>query len=485
MKETYDFVVIGGGSAGLVAAGGAATLGAKVLLIEKRALGGDCLYTGCVASKTLIRSARFAADVRRAETFGFEISDLRFAENSFASVTNRVKSVIKTIEQHDSPERFEKMGVEVVFGSPRFLSANEIEVELKTGETRIIKAKRFCIATGSSPLIPSVEGLTQIDFLSNETVFDLQILPAKMIILGGGAIGVELGQSFARFGSQVTIVEMSERILAKEDAEVSELMEKILRSENLEILTKTKAVRVRKDNGKKFLTIETGSKQREIESDVLLVATGRKPNTDGLNLEQAGVKFDKKQIFTDEFLRTSASNIFAAGDVTGHFQFTHTADAEAQIVINNAFLFWGLRKKVESRVVPWATFTSPEIGRLGLTEPEARAKFGDRIKIYRARFDDNDRAQTEAETAGFAKIVCRKNGEIIGAHIVGASAGEIIHEFVWAIKRRQKISDLNQIIRVYPTLAKITQALGTTATLETLQSPFAQKWFARYLRLWS
>jgi len=483
-KNLYDLVVIGGGSAGLVAAGGAATLGAKVALVEKRALGGDCLYTGCVPSKTLIRSARFAADVRRAETFGFEIESLRFKNDDFASITNRVKSVIKTIEHHDSPERFEKMGVEVVFGSPRFLSANEIDVELKTGEKRIIKAKRFCIATGSSPSIPPIEGLTEIDFLTNETVFDLQTLPAQMIVLGGGAIGAELGQSFARFGSQVTIVEMSERILAKEDAEVSASMEKILRGEGLEILTETKAVRVREENGKKILTLETNGKQREIEADAILVATGRKPNTDGLNLEQAGVKFDKKQIFTDEFLRTSASNIFAAGDVTGRLQFTHTADAEAQIVINNAFLFWGLRKKIERRAVPWATFTSPEVGRVGLTEPEARTKFGDQIKIYRADFNNNDRAQTEAETTGFAKIVCRKNGEIIGAHIVGATAGEIIHEFVWAIKRRQKISDLNQIIRVYPTLAKITQALGTTATLENLQSPFTQKWFARYLKIW-
>ena len=485
MSEKYDFVVIGGGSAGLVAAGGAAILGAKVALIEKNALGGDCLYTGCVPSKTLIRSARFADDVRRAETFGFQISDFKFQNDSFASITNRVRQVIKTIEHHDSPERFKKMGVEVVFGNPRFLNPNKIEVSLKNkDEKRIFKAKRFCIATGSSPAIPPVEGLKDAGFLTNETVFNLQTLPEKLIVLGGGAIGLELGQSFARFGSKVTIVEMLDRVLAKEDEEVSALMETVLREESVEVLMKTKAVRVKTENGKKFLIIKSDKKQSEIEAGEILVATGRKPNLDGLDLEKAGVKFEKNRILTDEYLRTTVQHIFAAGDVTGHFQFTHTADYEAQIVINNVFLFWGLRKKTDFRAAPWATFTSPEIGRVGVTEKEAREKFAAQVKIYRVFFSENDRAQTEEETQGFAKIVCKSNGEILGAHLVSANAGELIHEFVWAIKRRLKISQLNEIIRVYPTLAKIVQAVGTEATLENLQSPFVQKWFARYLKIW-
>jgi pyruvate/2-oxoglutarate dehydrogenase complex dihydrolipoamide dehydrogenase (E3) component len=484
MSENYDFVVIGGGSAGLVAASGAGLLGAKVLLVEKRALGGDCLYTGCVPSKTLIRSARFAADVKRAGDFGFRVADFGFQNDDFASITNRVRRIVETIERHESPERFEKMGVEVVFGSPGFLNAREIEIQLKTGETRKIRAKRCCIATGSSAAIPPVEGLAETGFQTNETIFEIKDLPAKLIVLGGGAIGAELGQAFARFGSKVTIIEMDERILAKEDREVSEFIETVFRAEGIEVLTKTKAVKVRTENGRKFVAVERGGESFEIETDEILVAAGRKPNLGGLDLEKAGVRFEKNRIITDEFLRTTAKHIFAAGDVTGHFQFTHAADYEAQTVINNAFLFRPFLKKVNFRAIPWATFCEPEIGRVGLTEADARSKFGDKIKIYRVNFDENDRAQTDSNIAGFAKIVCETSGEIIGAHLVGASAGEIIHEFVWAMTNRLKISELNRIIRVYPTLSKIVQAAGTEATIETLKSPFVQRWFARYLKLW-
>ncbi|MDQ4123518.1 MAG: FAD-dependent oxidoreductase [Acidobacteriota bacterium] len=484
MSENYDFVVIGGGSAGLVAAGGAAILGVKVLLVEKRALGGDCLYTGCVPSKALIRSARFAADAKRAADFGFRVSDFGFENDTFESVTNRVRRVVETIKLHDSPERFEKVGVEVVFGEPRFLNPREIEIRLNAGETRRVSAKRFCIATGSSAAIPPVEGLAETGFRTNETIFEIKDLPARLIVLGGGAIGAELGQAFARFGSSVAIIEMDERILAKEDREVSEFVETVFRQEGIEILTGVKAVKVRTEGGKKFVAIERGGERFEIEADEILVATGRRPNLDGLNLEAAGVRFEKNRIITDEYLRTTAKHIFAAGDVTGHFQFTHAADYEAQIVLNNAFLFRPFLKKVDFGALPWATFCEPEIGRVGLTEAEARQKFTNKIKVYRVNFDENDRAQTDGEIAGFAKIVCKTNGEIVGAHLVGAGAGEIIHEFVWAMTNRLKISELNRIVRVYPTLSKIVQAAATEATIETFKSPFFQSWFKRYLKLW-
>ncbi len=486
MSEIYDLIVIGGGSAGLVAAGGSATLGAKVALVEKNLLGGDCLYTGCVPSKTLIKSARFAHQAREAEKYGFQKSEPKFLNDSFVSVTNRVQNVIEIIEEHDAPEVFEKMGVEVVFGSPRFLSKNEIEVSLKNSdEKRVMKAKRFCISTGSRPFVPPIEGLKDAGFITNEEVFHLKELPERLIVLGAGAIGMELGQSFARFGAKVTVVEMGERIFSKEDTEVSALMEKILKKEGLEIFTKTKAVKVHKnESGAKIVTCEANGKTFEIESDEILVAVGRQPNIDGLDLEKAGVEFDKKQIKTDDFLQTSNKNIFAAGDVTAHFQFTHMADYEAQIVIQNAFVPFPFKKKTDFRVVPWATFTEPEIGRVGLTEAEAKEKFGaDSIKTYKVNFTENDRAQAESATEGFAKIVTKK-GKIIGATLVGEHAGELIHEFVWAMKENLKISQLNKIIRVYPTLAKITQAVGTEATLESLKSPFVQKWFARYLKIW-
>lgn len=485
-EETYDLIVIGGGSAGLVAAGGSALLGARVALIEKNLLGGDCLYTGCVPSKALIRSARFAHQLKLGPKFGFKTTAAEFTDGSFESVTQRVQDVIKVIEHHDAPEVFEKMGVEVVLGSPRFLNANEIEVSLKTtGETRIMRARRFCISTGSRPFTPPIEGLHETGFITNEEVFHLRELPQRLIVLGAGAIGLELGQSFSRFGSKVTVVEMADRILIKEDPEVSELMEKVLRSEGLEILTKTKAVKVSKNSdGTKVVTVEAEGRTFEIEGDEILAAVGRQPNLQGLDLEKAGVAFERQRITTNDYLQTSQKHIFAAGDVTGHFQFTHMADYEAQIVIQNAFVPFPFKKKTDFRVVPWATFTEPEVARVGQTEAEALKQFGaERVKVYKVSFSDNDRAQAEGATDGFAKVVAAR-GRIVGATLVGDHAGELIHEFVWAVKERLKVSQLNKIIRVYPTLAKIVQAVGTEATLEGLQSPLVQRWFKRYLRIW-
>lgn len=485
MVEAYDLIVIGGGSAGLVAAGGSALLGARVALIEKTALGGDCLYTGCVPSKALIKSARFAHQAKHAGTYGFKAIEPAFLKDSFASITGRVQNIIKIVEQHDAPEVFEKMGVEVVFGTPRFLNANEVQVELKeNGEKRVMRAKRFCISTGSHPFVPEIEGLAETGFITNENVFHLTELPKRLVVLGGGAIGVEMGQSFARFGSKVTIVEMGDRILSKEDTEVSEFMQTILVKEGIEILTNHKAVAARKnDNGAKVLTVESNGETREIEADEIMVSVGRRPNLEGLGLDKTGVEFDTQRIITNEYLQTSVKHIFAAGDVTAHFQFTHMADYEAQVVIQNVFVPWPFKKKTDFRVVPWATFTDPEVARVGMTEADARKRFDEGIKIYRVAFEDNDRAQSESSSEGFAKVVTYKK-VIIGATLVGSHAGELIHEFVWAVKQRMKIGDLNKIIRVYPTLAKITQAVSTEATIEDLRSPFVQKWFKRYLTIW-
>ena len=484
MSEIYDLIVIGGGSAGLVAAGGAGILGAKVALVEKNLLGGDCLYTGCVPSKSLIRSAKFASDVNRAGEFGFEVSSFKFKNDKFAAVTDRVQKIIETIEEHDAPEVFEEMGVEIVFGSPKFLNKNEIEVSLKdSGEKRIMKAKRFCISTGSSPFVPPIEGLKETKYITNEEVFHLKELPERLIVLGGGAIGIEMGQAFQRLGSKVSIIEMSDRILSKEDEEVSAFMTKLLEAEGVKILTKSKAVKAESnDKGEKIITIETDGKTKKITGDEILAAVGRKPNVKDLDLEKAGVKYDEKKIFTDDYLRTSAKNIYAAGDVTNHFQFTHMADYEAQVVLQNCFLFFPFTKKADYSVVPWATFTEPEVARVGLTEKEAREKHGE-VKIIKVEFEANDRAQAESETEGFAKIIL-SGKKIVGAHIVGLRGGELIHEFVLAMKLNLSLDDLSKAIHVYPTLSKITQAVATEKTLETLRSPFVQKWFGRYLKIW-
>ena len=479
----YDLVVIGGGSAGLVVAGGAAQLGVRVALIEKKALGGDCLFTGCVPSKTFIRSARFAADVRRANEFGFAPVSLEFNGN-FEAITQRVNRVISTVGEHDKPERFEAWGADVIFAAPRFVAPNELELTGQDGATRIITAKRFCISTGSRPAIPSIEGLKESGFITNEEVFHLKELPQSLIVLGAGPIGLELGQAFARFGSRVTVVELDKRLLTKEDEQVSAMIEEVLRAEGVTFWLNTKATRVRTENGQKVLAVEQDGKTTDLHTEEILVSTGRRPNVEGLNLEAAGVKYDAQRIFTDRYLRTSSKHIFAAGDVTGHFPFTHMAAYEAAVVIRNALLFWPLRQKTDFRVAPWATFTDPEIARVGLTEDEAKKKFGSTgIQVYLSHFAENDRAHSEGDTRGFAKIICTgRKREIVGAHIVGPHAGDLIHELVLAMKERLPITALGSMIHVYPTLTQINQQAGVAAILEGFAKH--KKWLSRYLRIW-
>lgn len=480
----YDLVVIGGGSAGLVVAGGAAQLGARVALVEKKALGGDCLYTGCVPSKTFIRSARFASDVHRARNFGFAPMSLEFDGGHFAAITDRVARVIETVGEHDRPERFESWGVQVIFATPRYLSPHRLELSGNNVPAKVITARRFCISTGSRPAVPPVKGLEQTGFITNEEVFKLKTLPEELIVLGGGPVGLELAQSFARFGSRVTVVEMAKRLLSKEDEEVSSTIADTLESEGIRILLNQKVVSASSTNGRKVLTIEGDGRQQDVTADEILVATGRRPNIEDLNLEAAGVKYDKQRIFTDAYLRTSARHIFAAGDVTGHFPFTHMAAYEASVVIRNALLFRPLLQKTDFRVVPWTTFTDPEVARVGLTENEAQEQFGaTKIQIYRSHFVDNDRAQAEEESRGFAKIICsgRKN-EIVGAHIVGPHAGELIHEVVLAMKLRLSITALGSMIHVYPTLTQINQQAGLDAILNNLSAH--RKWLSYYFKIW-
>jgi len=391
--------------------------------------------------------------------------------------------VIETVGERDAPEVFRALGVEVEFSAPRFVSPKELEIETEGGGRRTVRARRFCVSTGSRPAPPPVEGLAEAGFLTNEEVFALESLPRSLVVLGGGPVGLELGQSFARFGSRVTVVEALGRLLPKEDEEVSAYVEGVMRGEGLEVWTEARAVRARTEGGEKVLTVARGGSEAELRAEEILVAAGRRPNVEELNLAAAGVEFDARGIRTDAYLRTTARHIYAAGDVTGHFPFTHMAAYEASVVVRNALFFWPLTQRADFRVVPWATYTDPEVARVGLTEREARGRHR-RVRVYRAEFADNDRAQAEGEARGFAKFVCAGRRErLVGASIVGPHAGELIHEVVLALKMRLGLAALGSLTHVYPTLTQVNQQAGVAAVLRRINSPPARALMRRYLAL--
>ena len=445
MAVKYDIVIIGGGSAGLVVASAAAQLKAKVALVERHKLGGDCLWFGCVPSKSLIHASRVAYQVKNAARFGIYTEP---PEIEFAKVTSHVQQVIANIQPHDSPERFRGLGVEVIFGEGKFIDKKTFEVD---GQQ--LTARAFVIATGSRPAIPSVEGLNSAGFLTNEKVFDLKERPNSLAIIGAGPIGCELGQAFSRLGSEVIIISSKSHILPKEEPEAALIVQEQFESEGINILKEVRAEKVEVVDGKKQVT--AGGKN--IIVDEILVAGGRLPNVESLNLEVAGVEVGKSGIIVNEKLQTTNSKIYACGDVIGGYQFTHVAGYEAVVALTNA-LFFPI-SKVNYRVIPWATFTDPELARVGLTEQQAKERYGDDVCVLKQPFSGVDRAQAEAATTGFGKIITKGNGEILGAHLVGISAGELIHEIVLAMSNKLPVSALTGI-HVYPTLSEVNSKAG-------------------------
>jgi pyruvate/2-oxoglutarate dehydrogenase complex dihydrolipoamide dehydrogenase (E3) component len=441
MAVEYDLVVIGGGSAGLLVAAVAAALKARVILIEKHRLGGDCLWYGCVPSKSFIHAGRMAYNVKQAAKFGIYTQP---PDIDFAKAINHVQNVIAAIEPHDSPERFENLGVEVVFGDGHFTDKRTFAVN-----NRSLTARAFVISTGSRPAIPPMPGLEEAGYITNEQVFEIKTRPDSLAIIGGGPIACELGQTFSRLGSEVTIIASRDSLLPKEEPEAALVVEKQFESEGIRVIKNTRADKVKLIDGKKCIS----SSDRFLATvDQILIAAGRKPNIESLNLETAGVKLGNQGIAVNAKLQTSNPRIYACGDVIGGYQFTHVAGYEANIVIRNA-LFLPLLK-ADYKVIPWATFTDPELARVGLTEAEARKIYGHDIQVIKLDFADVDRAQAEGITEGFAKIITKKNGKILGAHMVGPIAGELIHEIVLAMSQKLKISALGGI-HIYPTLAEI------------------------------
>ncbi|MFL6312453.1 MAG: mercuric reductase [Terriglobales bacterium] len=446
----YNLVVVGAGTAGLVAAAGAAILGARVALVERQLMGGDCLNYGCVPSKALIRAARAAYAVTEAREFGIEAPPPTV---EFADVMRRVRRVRAEIAPNDSVQRFARLGVDVFLGHGHFTGKRSLEVE---GQR--LDFKKAIIATGARAAVPPIPGLAEAGYLTNETVFSLTALPRRLIVIGGGPIGCELAQAFARLGSQVSLVSDVPRLLPKEDPDVAALLEQQFRREGIDLILGAKVERAEKSAVGKILIVNRAEKNETVVGDEILLAAGRVPNVEGLNLEAAGVKYNDKGVIVDDHLRTSNKNIFAAGDIGSRFHFTHTAEALGRIALQNA-LFFG-RKRASDLVIPWCTYTSPEIAHVGLNQ-EGASKSEMETETFHIPFKENDRGVVDGDTQGFARIhVRKKDGGLLGATLVSNHAGESIGELVMAIQHKMKVGALGAVIHPYPTQAEIIKRLG-------------------------
>jgi dihydrolipoamide dehydrogenase len=446
-KFDANIVVIGAGSGGLVSSLIAAAVKSKVILIERHKMGGDCLNTGCVPSKAILRSAKVASMMSRAEEFGIEPVEVKPV---FSKVMKRVHKIIETIEPHDSIERFTSLGVECVTGEAEIIDKHTVRVG-----GRDIRTKNIIIAAGARPFVPPIEGVQEIDYLTSDNVWELEELPERLVVLGGGPIGCELSQAFAKLSSKVTMVEMMGQLMGREDADVADLITDKFKQDGITVLTDHKAVKFTNDDGK-VLHCETDNGMVEIPFDKVLIAVGRKANSDGMNLEKLGIKLRRNgTIETDEYLRTEVPNIFAVGDIAGPYQFTHTASHQAWFATVNALFGFAKKIKVDYRVIPWATFTSPEVARVGLSEREAEEK-GIDVQVTRYGIDDLDRAIADGEAHGFIKVLTPKNGKdtILGVTIVGSHAGELIAEYVLAMKHNLGLNKILGTIHLYPSMAE-------------------------------
>jgi len=461
--DQYDVVVVGAGTAGLVSAFVADALGARVLLVERERVGGECLWSGCVPSKALIRSARAYAEVLRCEEFGVHVEKPRVV---WGALRLRIQDVRDDIRKHER-EQMAQSNVEVLMGEARFIDAHLLEVSSKTG-TRRVRGRRVILATGSQVVLPDVPGLSEIEPLTHRNVFDLRALPRSMAIIGGGPSGCEFAHAFALLGCKVTLIQRGERLMPREDEDVSAEARRILEKSGVQVLASTQILAARADGDAKYLEVQSDGESQEIRVSQVLVAAGKAPRVHEMGLENAGIAFDESGVHVDKYLRTSAPTVFACGDVLGKYLFTHVAENEGKLAAQNALL--PLKSVREEHVVPWVTFLSPEIARVGLTEKEAREANAS-VLVFREEFKKLDRAIIDGETQGFCKVVTSKSGRILGAHIVGASAGELIMPFALAMRDGALLGEFADAIFPYPTLNEIAHRAGNGWYQRMLQNP--------------
>jgi pyruvate/2-oxoglutarate dehydrogenase complex dihydrolipoamide dehydrogenase (E3) component len=453
MSEPFDVIVIGGGTAGLVTASGCARLGRRVALIEKAALGGDCLWTGCVPTKALVSSARLAHQMRNAARWGLPAADPQISPRA---VMESMREARRTIAVHDDPQRFRNLGIDVIEASAKFIGPGEV-----MAGHRLLTAKDVVIATGSRTAVPPVPGLAEAGYLDHATFLDRDEFPSSVLIIGGGAIGIEFAQIFRRFGSKVTVIEMAESILGTEDSSVVEKIHAVLTEEGVDVRTGWKVASVHRNEGGRVVVIQDASGATEhVTADEVFIASGRRGNIEDLGLEAAGVRTRDSYIDVNRYLQTSSPRIWAIGDVHGGLQFTHVAAYEAVKVVRN-MLFPG-KSAVDYSNIPWALYTDPEVAHLGLTESEARAKHGSDLEVYTIDLAEVDRAIVDRTTAGFVKLLCDRKGTLAGAHIVATGASALIAEIVLARRKGVRIGELAQVIAPYPSLADAVQKAAAT-----------------------
>ncbi|MFN7097048.1 MAG: dihydrolipoyl dehydrogenase family protein [Gammaproteobacteria bacterium] len=444
-----DIAIIGAGAGGLSLAAGAAQMGANIVLIENNRMGGDCLNYGCVPSKALLAAAKSVMQIKDAKKIGITVEKVNI---DFSTVMAHVKQTIKNIEPNDSIERFEKLGVNVIQETGEFINANI----LKAGD-KLIQAKRFVIATGSSAFIPPISGLANVPFLTNETIFNLVNLPAKLLIIGGGPIGCEMAQAFALLGTDVTIIEAG-TLLAKDEPDMVDILRQQLLTNNIKIYEHAQINNVNYQQHDFSVQFNWNNQSQILIGTHLLVATGRQPNVKTLNLAAADVTFSDKGILVDAHLRTTNKRVYAIGDVTGQMPFTHIANYHAGLVLRQ--ILFKMPAKIDYAAVPWVIYTEPELAHVGMSLQQAREKFGDAIHVFESEFKENDRAQTDAHTLGKIKIITDKKAHVLGVTIVGQQAGELLLPWIMIIQQRQTVRALTDIIVPYPTLSEINKRVA-------------------------